>query len=146
MNKTATTPKDQVRASLDSWHSSMLAQDLDKVLSMYTRDLVSYDAILKLQIRGLDAYAAHWNECMAFCPSDMIFEIHDPEISVDGDLALVHFLARCGGTNEEGQEETGWMRTTQCWRRNDGDWKIAHEHLSIPFDPKSGQMLHDATP
>lgn len=32
-----------------------------------------------------------------------------------------------------------WMRITVCLHREDGAWRVLHEHVSVPFDPMTGQ-------
>jgi len=27
-----------------------------------------------------------------------------------------------------------WVRATVCFRKIDGQWKVTHEHISVPFD------------
>ena len=78
---------------------------------------------------------------MTMCPGPMVFELHELQITAGDDLAFVHGLSRCGGTGPDGKEMSGWMRMTTCFRKHDGEWRIAHEHFSAPFDPKSDKAL-----
>lgn len=136
---------DAVRALLDDWLKAANAGDLDAITACYAPDIVAYDAILQLQFKGVASYRAHWQECLSGCES-MLFEMHDPEIAVDGDVAFVHYLARCGGTGPDGVEHTGWMRATVGCRRIGGQWLVTHEHFSAPFDPMSGKALFELQP
>ena len=63
------------------------------------------------------------------------------QITPDAELAFAHGLTRCGGTGPDGKEMTGWMRLTSCLRRQDGNWRVVHEHFSAPFDPQSNTAL-----
>jgi uncharacterized glyoxalase superfamily protein PhnB len=40
-----------------------------------------------------------------------------------------------------------WMRVTACFKRIEGRWRIVHEHVSVPFNPMTGEavMLKSAT-
>ncbi len=76
----------------------------------------------------------------------MTFEAHDLHIEADRDIAFGSYLCFCGGPNEKGEEQSGWMRATVCLRRTEERWLIAHEHYSAPFDPESGKMLLDLEP
>jgi PhnB protein len=115
-------------------------------MSHYAPDVVAFDAIARLQFRGVEAYDRHWRACMALCPGPMLFEIHDPQIAASGDVAFAHFLSRCGGQDEHGQMRASWMRGTECYRRVGEKWVIAHEHFSAPFDMASGKALFDLEP
>ncbi|NLF55654.1 MAG: nuclear transport factor 2 family protein, partial [Thauera phenolivorans] len=50
-------------------------------------------------------------------------------------------LVRCGGTDPDDKETSGWMRMTACYRRRDGRWRVIHEHFSAPFDPQDDKVL-----
>ena len=34
-----------------------------------------------------------------------------------------------------------WLRITVGYRRIDGRWRVVHEHISVPWDPMTGQMV-----
>ena len=55
-------------------------------------------------------------------------------------------LTHCGGPNAEGEMQTAWMRGTRVWARRDGEWKVIHEHFSMPFDMETGQVCMSSTP
>jgi len=83
---------------------------------------------------------------MEMCPGPHIFEFHEIAIETGDSIAFAHWVANCGGTNDKGETQSCWMRTTACYRLVDGAWKIAHEHWSAPFDPMTGSTLFDAKP
>jgi len=143
MAKAATNANDeaQIRARLNEWVRASQAKDLDAIMASYAPDVLAFDAIGKLEFRGVEAYRKHWEECLSYC-EEMRFEMHDLEIAAEGGLAFCHYLARCGGTSKDGQEHYGWMRGTVCLRKTNGTWLIVHEHYSSPFDPMSGKMLN----
>ncbi len=135
-----------IRARLDSWVKAFHAQDIDTIMSHYAPDILAFDAIGQLQFKGIDAYRAHWQACMAMCTGPFIFDIHELGITAGDDLAYAHYVCRCGGTNEKGEQQSGWLRVTLCFRLEHDQWMIAHEHFSSPFDPASGKVLSDLTP
>jgi ketosteroid isomerase-like protein len=141
-----TQAETDIRAQLESWKSAFLKRDGDAVMSHYASDVLAFDAILELQFKGVDAYRKHWEACMSMCTGHMLFEIHELEISAADEIAFGHYICLCGGTNEKGEQQSGWMRVTLGLRREQGAWKIAHEHFSVPFDPMSGKALFDLQP
>ena len=42
---------------------------------------IAFDAVGKLQFKGVEAYRKHWDTCLSYCPGEMLFEIHDLEIT-----------------------------------------------------------------
>ena len=136
----------QIRKMLDDWAMKFRAKDLDGIMSIYSPDIVSFDAIAQLQFKGRDAYRKHWEMCLSFCQGPITFEVRDLNITVGDGVAFTHALNRCGGTDENGEEKASWMRATICLRKIDGSWKVAHEHYSAPFDMESGKALFDLVP
>lgn len=127
----------------ENWLSAVRRQDVKTILSFYTDDVLAFDAIMALQFKGREAYGKHWQACMEFCPmgdKEPIFEMHDLSVRADGDIAFAHSLMRCGFKEGE-RVEASWMRMTAGLIRQNGDWRIAHEHFSSPFEMPSGKAM-----
>jgi len=58
----------------------------------------------------------------------------DFKVTISGDHAWGHGYLRMSGTPKAaGRPISFWMRTTMCFERIDGAWRIVHEHSSVPF-------------
>jgi ketosteroid isomerase-like protein len=53
---------------------------------------------------------------------------------------------RIRGKSFDGNEVDVWSRSTACLRKIDGQWKIAHEHSSVPIDMVTGKGIMDLEP
>jgi ketosteroid isomerase-like protein len=141
------TSEQQIREILAGWSVAIEAKDLSRVMAIYAPHIRSFDAIQKLQFRGVEVYRAHWENCMSHCgggPS--VFQMAQLEVEANADLAFSHALIQCGGTNEQGEVQGCWMRTTQCWRKTAGQWQVVHEHFSVPFDMVSNEAMFSLQP
>ncbi|MGB4075357.1 YybH family protein [Pseudomonas sp.] len=136
----------QIQQQLDSWAAACRAKDVSRIIGHYAEDVVAYDAIGPLRFVGRAAYQAHWQACMEMCSGQALFEIHQPSFLLGGELAVVHYLFHCGGTDDKGEMQSSWMRVSQCFRQFKGHWLIAHEHFSMPGDMQSGKILFDLQP
>lgn len=136
----------RIRALHNEFEAATKAKDLDRIMNQYADDLVAFDAVGALQFKGLADYRAHWQRCFEFCQGEGFFETHDLHVTASGDMAYSRMLNHCGGPNAEGEMQTGWMRGTRVWARRDGDWKVIHEHFSMPFDMESGQVCMSQEP
>ncbi|MCY1402174.1 SnoaL-like domain protein [compost metagenome] len=134
-----------IRAFLESWLLAVKAADVDAIASHYATDIVAFDAIIQLQFKGVEAYMKHWQKCLSMC-TNMVFDIHELGVESSGDVAFGHYLAWCGGTDEKGETNASWMRASFGLRREQGKWKVAHEHFSAPFDVETGKAIFDAKP
>ena len=136
----------QIQQQLASWSAACRSKDVSSIMSHYAEDVVAYDAIGPLRFQGRAAYQAHWQACMEMCSGQAMFEIHQPSFLLSDELAVVHYLFHCGGSDDKGEMQSSWMRVSQCFRQQDGRWLIAHEHFSMPCDMESGKVLFDLQP
>ncbi len=141
----AVSPDTGIRNLIGGWHEAVVSRDLTRIMSHYAPNVVAFDAIWQLQFKGVEAYRAHWQQCLEMC-NEMLFEIHHLETTAAGGIGFAHYLARCGGTGPDGERKMGWMRVTVCARQENGRWLIAHEHFSAPFDPVDGKALLQLEP
>lgn len=135
-----------VRELVERWHALVAQRDLAGILACYDPDVVAYDAIGSLRFVGLDAYAEHWENCLAMMPEIGGVRLHSQTVRVSGDLAVAWLIQECSGPDDDGNLQTGWMRGTMCLQRGEGGWKIVHEHYSMPADMETGKMVFDAVP
>lgn len=131
---------------LEAWFAAVRDKDLNAIMTYYAPDIVAYDAILALQFTGSDAYRKQWEMCLEMCNGPMVFEAHHLKIHTSDDIAVAHWLCRCGAADEKGEVKSSWMRASAAYRNTYAGWKAVHEHFSAPFDPSSGKALFDLEP
>ena len=146
MNNQNSQDESTIRQLHETFEQATKAKDLERIMAQYADDVVAFDAVGALQFKGVDAYRAHWQRCFEFCQGEGFFETHELHVDVGGELACSRMLTHCGGPNAEGEMQTAWMRGTRVWTRRDGEWKVIHEHFSMPFDMQTGQVCMDQTP
>jgi ketosteroid isomerase-like protein len=138
--------KTEISSLIQHWQQAVIAKDIERIVSFYAHDIVSFDAVSALQFKGKAAYRAHWEACMNVCPGPGVFEFHQLQIVPAADIAFAHWLAHCGGTGPDGVLKTCWMRVTAGYQRIEGQWRVVHEHWSAPFDMETGAGLFDLKP
>jgi ketosteroid isomerase-like protein len=74
------------------------------------------------------------------------YSITEILVTVSGDVAFDHHLVHVAGTNVKGEVVDMWFRETVGWKRSGGEWKVTHQHSSVPFDMKSGMAKLDLAP
>ena len=74
-----------------------------------------------------------------YFPGRFRSEHKDLTVHVDGDLAVVHGLHHFVPEPADHPCGMTWMRITICLHRVDNAWNVLHEHVSVPFDPMTGQ-------
>lgn len=73
--------------------------------------------------------------------------LRDPQLLIDGDLAVVPGPTRRRGTKRGEGPVDLWSRRTVVLAGRDGSWRIVHEHGSVPMRMDgSGRAALDLTP
>ena len=129
---TSETDKAAIRAIIAAMHKAHHDKDAAAIVAPYTPDAAIFSLAPPLSHSGMDlgekqAWLDTWQGPIEHASRDL-------DISVSGDLAFCHGYFRLAGMPKSvGQEIGFWMRATVCLRRIGGEWKIVHEHESVPF-------------
>ena len=131
MSNTHAREEAEIRALLDDWVGALRAKDSRKVVSHHAQAFVQFSLAPPLlsaaaDAKGLDAWFATWR-------GPLVYELHALRITVGGDVAFSHSLNRLSGTKLEGETPEVWFRQTLCLRKFGTEWKLVHEHESVPF-------------
>ena len=122
----------QIRRRIEEWAKALRAKDLDGVMSHYAKDIVVFDLAPPLQHRG-DAVRKGLAEWFPTFQGPIGFEMRDLTVTAGGDVAFSRSLNRISGKRTSGETTDVWVRSTVCFRKIDGEWKVVHEHASVPF-------------
>jgi uncharacterized protein (TIGR02246 family) len=128
-----TSDETQIRQLIDGWAKALRAKDINGVMSSYVPEILVFDIAPPLLYRGANAYRKNYEEWFATWPGPIGYEIRDPSITAGDGVAFSHSLNRIYGKRTDGEETDVWVRVTACFRKIDGKWLIAHEHISVPL-------------
>lgn len=59
--------------------------------------------------------------------------MRDVHVTAGGGVAFARMLNRILGMRTDGEATDLWVRATVCFRKIGGEWKVIHEHVSVPF-------------
>lgn len=136
----------QIRALIAEQAEAIRAKDVTGSVSAYASDVLLFDVVNPLRSVGAGALRRRLAQWFASFAGPIGYELRDLAIAADAEVAFSHGLHQVRGTTTDGHELDMWWRATVCWRRVDGDWKISHQHASVPFDVGSGQASLDLAP
>jgi uncharacterized protein (TIGR02246 family) len=136
----------KIRTHVDKIVEGIRAKDLEGLKQLYATDVVSFDVEPPLQHVGIEAKLKNWARAFRFF-QDVTYEVRDLTLTVDDEVAFAHCFGRLSGTLKNGTATNGmWVRGTFCFRKIDGNWLIAHDQASVPFDVASGKAVVDLEP
>ena len=128
------TDEAQIRTLLDDLASAIRAKDADRALSYYAAENVQFLLAPPLQYAGANAMDKQGLEAwFATFEGTIGYEVRGLSITTRDEIAFSHSLSRISGTKIDGEKPDVWVRSTVCFCKVDGQWKITHQHESVPF-------------
>ena len=131
----------EVRAVVDNLAEAIRTKDVEALMGHYAPDVLAFDLLPPLQYVGADAIRKRVSEWLSSFQGSIGLEMRNLSITASDDVAFCHSLNGVSGTTKGGAKVDMWWRATNCFRKIDGKWFVAHGHSSEPFDMESGKAL-----
>jgi ketosteroid isomerase-like protein len=125
------TAESQIRALIESWAAAVRRHDLPAILAHHQQDIVMFDVPPPLQSRGMEEYKKTWDLFFKYHKPSQTFDIEELEITAGEHVAFAVAIMRCVSSPQPGGFP---FRLTIGLRKIDGDWRITHEHHSVPAE------------
>ena len=124
----------RIRALLEDWAAAVRRHDLPAILAHHDPDLVMFDLPPPLQCKGIAAYEQTWDLLFRYHQPGTGFDFRELAITAGADVAFAVAILWCGpGASISPKDKEGFLfRLTVGLRKVDGDWRIVHEHHSVP--------------
>jgi uncharacterized protein (TIGR02246 family) len=138
----------QIRSLLADFTEAIHGKDAAGAIALLAEDAVTFDLAPPLE-QGPEATRdpALLEEWFRTWRGPINSDSRDLKLTVGGDVAYAHCLQHMTGTKIDGEEADLWFRATACFKREAGQWRIAHMHNSVPFAMDgSGKALLDLRP
>ena len=125
-----------IKALVASFDTAFKAKDVNAIMTHYVPDqsLIVFDLVPPRQYTGAAAYRKDWEDTFAMFPGPVDDTVSDLEVTVGGDVAFTHFVQHVILTDKDGKKSELTVRITDGYKKINGQWLIAHEHVSIPVD------------
>ncbi|MBW4421583.1 MAG: nuclear transport factor 2 family protein [Myxacorys californica WJT36-NPBG1] len=142
---TITSNEAQIRQLIAAQQRAICTKNVEQIMSRYATEVIIFDVKPPFQIQGKAAVRQMWEDCLPYFPDAFEIDTRDLTIAVNDTLAVAHWLFRLTGMEDHPAIQT-WMRVTAVCQKNQGEWQILHEHLSVPFDPETSQAAFTLNP
>jgi uncharacterized protein (TIGR02246 family) len=127
------TDEQEIRELIEQWAAAVHAGDLDAVLADHTGDIVMFDVPPPHDgVRGIESYRDTWPGFFEWQARGATFEIVELDVTAGEDVAFAWALLRCGTAEHHAAHPESRLRITLGLRKEDGHWRVAHEHHSFP--------------
>lgn len=132
-----------IRELMDRFAAAFNSADVDAIMKNYVLDqsFVLFDVVPRKDYIGGDAYCKAWTEMFSHLKGHPTITIKELDIVVDGNVAFGHSFQHVTGIDTQNQPVDRWVRVTDGYLKIDGNWLIAHEHISVPVNFGSGKLV-----
>jgi ketosteroid isomerase-like protein len=102
------------------------------IAAPYAGDAAIFSLAPPLLHRGIDLEGTQaWLDTWA---TPITIEPRGFNVTIAGDNAFAYGYMRMQGRKQGAHHDVNfWMRETLCLEREGGEWRIVHEHTSVPF-------------
>src|SRR5262245_12067069 len=140
-----TTQNDEaaIRALMNRFATAFNTGNVDEIMKNYVPDksFVLFDVVPRQEYRGADTYRAAWEEMFTHYKGKPKIEITELGVVVDGEVGFGYSFQHVTGTDTQGHSIDRWVRVTDGYRKINGNWLIAMEHISVPVDFRTGKLV-----
>jgi ketosteroid isomerase-like protein len=126
----ATPAEKAIKQAILDRNAALHDKNVAAVMASGAPGFVGYDLAPPLKSKGgkagLQAWFATWD-------GPIVHELKDLKITAGDQVAFAHGLMHMTGRKTDGEAVDLWFRQTFGLKRFRGDWRIVHEHGSVPF-------------
>lgn len=133
--RSAATEEAPITTLIDTYASALRSKNAALTIALHTDDVVLFVMAPPLQLKGAAAAERKLNleKWFSSFSGDIGYTVTDLDIVTGEDVAYCHSLNHMSGTKAAGDKVDLWFRNSMGFRKVLGEWKIAHEHQSVPF-------------
>ena len=126
----ATAAEKDVKQAIEARNAAISAKDVAGVMASGYAGFVSYSMAPPLKNNAGKAGLVGWLDTW---DGPIGLKVKDLKITAGDDVAFASCLTHMTGRKINGEDIDLWHRQTFGLKRVGGDWKIVHEHSSVPF-------------
>jgi uncharacterized protein (TIGR02246 family) len=126
------TDEAQIHALIERWTKAVRDEDRAAIRANHDPDILMFDVPPPFLSRGLEAYMATWEKFFSSPEKPVTFAFQDVQVTCGQEVAFATALGRCVDIDLNGKREPLEFRLTIGLRKIGGQWRVTHEHHSLP--------------
>jgi ketosteroid isomerase-like protein len=133
-HKSLSKNQTEILAPIERWTAAVRNENRGAIRRDHDAGMLMFDVPPPFLSRGLDAYMATWELFFSSVEKPVAFDFHDIEITAGEDVAFATATGNCVNIDSKGNREPLQFRLTMGLRKIEGQWRVMHEHHSLPAE------------
>ena len=133
------TVAEEVLQQIQLWDQAVIGKQVDQLMDKCAEDVSMFD--VSSQLNGALAYKSEWEKFSPFFNDEMLISRRDVKLYATEDLAVMHCHSKVENPALKGKLQMPWCRTTLCLQKQSGQWRVVHQHISMPIDMMTGKAI-----
>lgn len=135
--KGATSDEKEIVAHIHGLFDAYIRKDREAIRRGHTADWRGFQTRSTEIVRGIDAYMVNADRILETM-NGVRYELRDVEVHVQGNIAVVYYVASYWIRNDSGEEQLVPLRSVDIYRREPGGWNQCGSNISfVPDSPNS---------
>ena len=131
-----TKDEQEIVAHIHGLFDAYIRKDREAIRRGHTADWRGFQTRSTEIVRGIDAYMVNADRILETM-NGVRYELRDVEVHVQGDMAVVYYVASYWIRNDAGAEQLVPLRSVDIYRREPGGWNQCGSNISFVPDAHS---------
>ncbi len=132
----------EVLFKIKQWDHAICRMNIEEIIQLCEKDVTLFD--VGSQLEGVMAYQEMWERYRPYFHDNIRVYRRESKVYAQPNLAFLRCYSKVDKIEIEQDNQVPWCRTTLCFEKLDGKWKVVHQHISMPVDfhTQKAVMLH----
>jgi len=126
--------KAEIIAVVDKFNQAINAGDVPGSVSVYAQEAESFP-LFDMKFASMDQRVAAAQKAVDSGVKVNTKRNNDMKIKIIGNTAWAHWTWLSSSELPDGRKSQTAGRTTFILEKREGEWKVVHSHISVPFSP-----------
>lgn len=129
----------EVLAQVKIWDQVIIGHEVSDLVQQCASDLSVFD--VSTQQNGVEEYKSAWEKFSPYFIKGTQIKRRDVKIYASEALAVLHCHSKVEHEVFKGKLQMPWCRTTLCMQKHGEQWRVVHQHISMPVDLTTGKVI-----
>lgn len=120
----------EILFKIKQWDDAVAKLDLHAITDICEQNVKVFD--VSTQLNGVGEFKDLWERYSPYFSDNVRVYRTEMKIFAQSNLAFMHCYSKVDHAEPDKLLNLPWCRTTLCFQKKNGKWKLAHQHISVP--------------